>query len=65
LKKNFEEVTVKVVDCPDLTQKPFDLAAKGWFDDCAFGDNFDDIFDDIVNDTFVDNLMISLFHMKT
>ncbi len=54
-----------MVDCPDLTQKPFDLAAKGWFDDCAFGDNFDDIFDDIVNDTFVDNLMISLFHMKT
>jgi hypothetical protein len=58
-------VTVKVVDCPDLTQKPFDLAAKGWFDNCVFGDNFDDIFDDIFDNTFDDNLMISLFHMKT
>ena len=56
-------MTVKVVDCPDLTQKPFDLAAKGWFDDCAFhytiDDIFDDIFGDIVNDTFDDNFLIS------
>ena len=29
LKNNFEEVSVKVVDCPDLTQKPFGLAAEG------------------------------------
>ena len=57
MKKNFEEVTVKVVDCPDLTQKPFDLAAKGWFDDCAFGDNFDDIFGGNFDDTFDDNLI--------
>ncbi len=50
-------MTVKVVDCPDLTQKPFDLAAKGWFDDCAFGDNFDDIFGGNFDDTFDDNLI--------
>jgi hypothetical protein len=53
LKKNFEEVTVKVVDCPDLTQKPFDLAAKGWFDDCVFDDTFDDIFGGIFDDTLM------------
>ncbi|KAJ3643942.1 hypothetical protein Zmor_026622 [Zophobas morio] len=29
LKNNFEEVTVEVVDCPDLTQQPFTLAKKG------------------------------------
>lgn len=29
LKKNFHEVSVRVVDCPDLTEKPFDLASKG------------------------------------
>lgn len=26
---NFQEVTVEVVDCPDLTQPPFTLASKG------------------------------------
>ncbi|KAK7864774.1 hypothetical protein R5R35_012270 [Gryllus longicercus] len=29
LKSNFAQVEVKVVDCPDLTQKPFTLACKG------------------------------------
>ncbi|XP_071093476.1 ester hydrolase C11orf54-like [Haliotis cracherodii] len=29
LAKNFENVTVNVVDCPDLTQEPFLLSAKG------------------------------------
>ena len=29
LKKNFSQVSVSVVDCPDLTQKPFMLAAPG------------------------------------
>lgn len=29
LKKNFREVDVDVVDCPDLTQQPFTLANKG------------------------------------
>lgn len=29
LKKNFSEVSVEVVECPDLTQKPWGLAAKG------------------------------------
>jgi len=29
LTSNFAEVSVSVVDCPDLSQKPFDLAAPG------------------------------------
>lgn len=29
MKKNFAEVKVTVVDCPDLTKKPFMLADKG------------------------------------
>lgn len=29
LKKNFTNVSVSVVDCPDLTQKPFMLASEG------------------------------------
>lgn len=29
LEKNFESVEVSVVNCPDLTKKPFHLAAKG------------------------------------
>ncbi|XP_076473127.1 ester hydrolase C11orf54 homolog [Babylonia areolata] len=29
LEKNFSSVEVSVVDCPDLTQKPFNLSAKG------------------------------------
>ncbi|KAI4461190.1 hypothetical protein MML48_5g00017235 [Holotrichia oblita] len=29
LKKNFENITVAVVDCPDLTQEPFTLACRG------------------------------------
>jgi len=29
LKKNYEEAAVEIVDCPDLTQEPFKLAAKG------------------------------------
>ncbi|XP_065219717.1 uncharacterized protein LOC135845180 [Planococcus citri] len=29
LKKNFAVVSAEVVDCPDLTQEPFNLAAKG------------------------------------
>lgn len=29
LQDNFENVTVEVVECPDLTQKPFTLASKG------------------------------------
>ena len=29
MKKNFADVEVKVVDCPDLSQKPFMLASKG------------------------------------
>ncbi|CAL7951188.1 unnamed protein product [Xylocopa violacea] len=29
LVKNFEEVEVEVIDCPDLTQEPFTLAASG------------------------------------
>lgn len=29
LSKNYEQVEVSVVDCPDLTQKPFSLAASG------------------------------------
>ena len=28
LKKNYEEASVEIVDCPDLTQEPFKLAAK-------------------------------------
>ena len=28
LKKNYEEAAVEIVDCPDLTQEPFKLAAK-------------------------------------
>ena len=27
-KKNFEEASMEIVDCPDLTQEPFKLAAK-------------------------------------
>lgn len=29
LKSNFQQVSAQVVDCPDLTQKPFTLACKG------------------------------------
>ena len=29
LQENFSTVEVSVVDCPDLTQKPFNLSAKG------------------------------------
>lgn len=29
MKSNFAEVRVEIVDCPDLTQAPFHLAAKG------------------------------------
>ncbi|ESO97446.1 hypothetical protein LOTGIDRAFT_214298 [Lottia gigantea] len=29
LKNNFENVSVSVVDCPDLTQKPFNLSSPG------------------------------------
>lgn len=29
LKTNFREVSVGVVDCPDLTQQPWGLAAAG------------------------------------
>jgi hypothetical protein len=29
LSENFEEVSVKVVQSPDLTQEPFNLAASG------------------------------------
>ncbi|KAG8280216.1 hypothetical protein J6590_086525 [Homalodisca vitripennis] len=29
LSENFETVEVSVVDCPDLTQKPFSLASQG------------------------------------
>ena len=29
LSKNFKEVNVDVVDCPDLLQKPWSLAAPG------------------------------------
>ena len=29
LKDTFQNVDVTVVDCPDLTQKPFQLADKG------------------------------------
>jgi hypothetical protein len=29
LGKNFVTVSVNVVDCPDLTQKPFNLSAPG------------------------------------
>ncbi|XP_031635011.1 ester hydrolase C11orf54 homolog [Contarinia nasturtii] len=29
LRENYAEVSVKVVDCPDLTASPFNLAAKG------------------------------------
>lgn len=29
LSKNFAEVHVDVVDCPDLTEKPWNLAAEG------------------------------------
>ena len=32
LKSHFMEVTVKVTECPDLSLKPFDLAAKGKID---------------------------------
>lgn len=36
LKENFEEAEVEVVDCPDLTEEPFTLAAPGMiiYDDC-------------------------------
>lgn len=33
LTSNFEHVAVEVVDCPDLTQKPFTLANKGRYSD--------------------------------
>jgi hypothetical protein len=29
LKANFAEVKVEIVDCPDLTRAPFNLAAAG------------------------------------
>lgn len=29
LQKNFENITVDVIDCPDLTQEPFTLACRG------------------------------------
>lgn len=29
MKKNFAESSVEIVDCPDLTQEPFNLAAPG------------------------------------
>ena len=29
LKKNFSEAAVRIVDCPDLSQAPFYLAAAG------------------------------------
>ena len=29
LSKNFAHVEVSIVDCPDLTKKPFNIAAKG------------------------------------
>ena len=29
LKENFAQARVQVVDCPDLTQEPFHLAASG------------------------------------
>ncbi|XP_034950342.1 ester hydrolase C11orf54 homolog [Chelonus insularis] len=29
LQKNFKEISVEIVDCPDLTKKPFSLAAQG------------------------------------
>lgn len=29
LKRNFSEVNVEVVDCPDLSIEPFNLACKG------------------------------------
>lgn len=29
LKENFADVQVSVVDCPDLTQEPFNFPAKG------------------------------------
>lgn len=31
LKENYDEATVKVKDCPDLTKEPFRLAAKGFW----------------------------------
>lgn len=31
LKSNFSEVTVEVVECPDLQSAPFHLACKGDF----------------------------------
>jgi hypothetical protein len=39
LVKNFKEVHVDVVDCPDLLQKPWSLAAPGEYypsDSCTF-----------------------------
>lgn len=37
LKKNFSDVSVSVVDCPDLTKSPFNLAAAGrQLDDTEF-----------------------------
>ena len=29
LKENYSEVSVSIVECPDLTEEPFGLAAKG------------------------------------
>jgi hypothetical protein len=29
LNTNYEEASVEIVDCPDLTKAPFNLAAKG------------------------------------
>lgn len=29
LKKNFADVSIEYVNCPDLTQEPFNLAAPG------------------------------------
>ena len=31
LAKNFADASVKVCQCPDLTQEPFGLAAKGMY----------------------------------
>ena len=31
LKENYSEVSVSIVECPDLTEEPFGLAAKGTF----------------------------------
>ena len=31
MKENYSEVSVSIVECPDLTEEPFGLAAKGTF----------------------------------